>query len=51
MTEFTDVSGTFGPSAAATGWLAWRRRRQALSAWYHHHRTRLARGEKIALLR
>jgi len=38
------------PPGAATGWLAWRRRHQALSAWYHH-RTRLARDEKIVLLR
>jgi hypothetical protein len=53
MTEFTDVSGAFGhspPPGAATGWLAWRRRHQALSAWYYH-RTRLARDEKIVLLR
>jgi hypothetical protein len=31
-------------------WQAWRRRHQALSAWYHH-RTRLARDEQIPLLR
>ena len=30
-------------------WLAWRRRHQALPAWYHH-RTRLARDGKIVLL-
>jgi SRSO17 transposase len=35
------------PSPGAAGhWLAWRRRHQALSAWYHH-RTRLARDEQI----
>jgi hypothetical protein len=30
-------------------WLAWRRRHQVLSAWYHH-RTRLARNEQILLV-
>ena len=34
------------PPGAAGHWLAWRRRHQALSAWYHH-RTRLARDEQI----
>jgi SRSO17 transposase len=38
------------PPPGATGhWLAWRRRHQALSAWYHH-RTRLARNEQILLV-
>ena len=37
------------PSGTATHWPAWRRRHQALSAWYHH-RTRLARNEHIPLL-
>jgi SRSO17 transposase len=37
------------PAGAATRWLAWRRRHQALSAWYHH-RTRLARDERILLV-
>ena len=34
------------PPGASGHWLAWRRRHQALSAWYHH-RTRLARDEQI----
>jgi len=34
------------PPGAGPHWLAWRRRHQALSAWYHH-RTRLARDEQI----
>jgi SRSO17 transposase len=34
------------PPGAATHWLAWRRRHQALSAWYHH-RARLARHATI----
>lgn len=38
------------PPGAATRWLAWRRRHQALSTWYHH-RTRLARDELILLVR
>ena len=38
------------PPGAATHWLAWRRRHQALSAWYHQ-RTRLARNTEIALVR
>jgi SRSO17 transposase len=37
------------PSGATGHWLAWRRRHQALSAWYHH-RTRLARNEQILLV-
>jgi SRSO17 transposase len=37
------------PPGAATHWLAWRRRHQALSAWYHQ-RTRLARNEHILLV-
>jgi SRSO17 transposase len=37
------------PPGAATRWLAWRRRHQALSAWYHQ-RTRLARNEQILLV-
>ena len=35
------------PPGAAVHWLAWRRRHQALSAWYHQ-RTRLARDATIA---
>ena len=38
------------PPGAASHWLAWRRRHQALSAWYHQ-RTRLARNTEIALVR
>ena len=38
------------PPSATPHWLAWRRRHQALSAWYHH-RTRLARDEQILLVR
>jgi SRSO17 transposase len=39
------------PPPQATGhWLNWRRRHQALSAWYHQ-RTRLARDAEIALVR
>jgi SRSO17 transposase len=34
------------PPGAAGNWLAWRRRHQALSAWYHQ-RTRLARESKF----
>jgi hypothetical protein len=34
------------PPSAATHWLTWRRRHQALSAWYHR-RARLARNDKI----
>jgi SRSO17 transposase len=37
------------PSGTAAHWLAWRRRHQALSAWYHQ-RTRLARNEHILLV-
>ena len=37
------------PAGAATRWLAWRRRHQALSAWYHQ-RTRLIRDEQILLV-
>jgi SRSO17 transposase len=37
------------PPGAATHWLAWRRRHQALSAWYHQ-RTRLARDTEIVLV-
>jgi Transposase DDE domain len=37
------------PGRASWHWLAWRRRHQALSAWYHQ-RTRLARDEKILLV-
>ena len=38
------------PSPGAAGhWLAWRRRHQALSAWYHQ-RTRLARDKQILLV-
>ena len=37
------------PPGASRHWLAWRRRHQALPAWYHH-RTRLARDGKIVLL-
>ena len=35
------------PPGAATHWLAWRRRHQALSAWYHQ-RTRLTRDIEIS---
>jgi len=35
------------PPGAAENWLAWRRRHQALSAWYHQ-RTRLSRNLTIA---
>ena len=34
------------PPGSATHWLAWRRRHQALSAWYHQ-RTRLSRNTTI----
>jgi hypothetical protein len=37
------------PPGASRHWLAWRRRHQALPAWYHHC-TRLARDGKIVLL-
>ena len=37
------------PPGTATRWLAWRRRHQALSTWYHH-RTRLAREDQITLV-
>ena len=37
------------PPGASRHWLAWRRRHQALSAWYHQ-RTRLARNEQILLV-
>jgi SRSO17 transposase len=37
------------PPGAATHWLAWRRRHQAVSAWYHQ-RARLPRDAKIALV-
>ena len=37
------------PPGAGGHWLAWRRRHQALSSWYHH-RTRLARDEQIILV-
>ena len=37
------------PPGAAGHWLAWRRRHQARSAWYHQ-RTRLARDYEIALV-
>jgi SRSO17 transposase len=35
------------PPGSAAHWLTWRRRHQALSAWYHQ-RTRLARDQRIA---
>jgi hypothetical protein len=38
------------PPGAATHWLAWRRRHQALSAWYHQ-RARLTRETEIVLVR
>ena len=38
------------PPGAHRHWLAWRRRHQAQSAWYHQ-RARLARDEQIPLLR
>ena len=38
------------PPHAAACWLAWRRRHQACSAWYHQ-RTRLAQAAKIPLVR
>jgi hypothetical protein len=34
---------------ASRCWLAWRRRHQVLSAWYHQ-RTRLARNEQILMV-
>jgi SRSO17 transposase len=37
------------PPGASRHWLAWRRRHQALSAWYHQ-RTRLARDEHVLLV-
>ena len=37
------------PPGASGHWLAWRRRHQALSAWYHQ-RTRLTRDEQILLV-
>jgi SRSO17 transposase len=37
------------PPGAATHWLAWRRRHQARSSWYHQ-RTRLARDAEISLV-
>jgi SRSO17 transposase len=37
------------PPGASRHWLAWRRRHQALSAWYHQ-RTRLARDKQILLV-
>jgi SRSO17 transposase len=37
------------PPGAGRHWLAWRRRHQALSAWYHQ-RTRLTRDEQIHLV-
>jgi SRSO17 transposase len=37
------------PPGAARHWLNWRRRHQALSAWYHQ-RTRLTRDTEIALV-
>ena len=37
------------PPGAGRHWLAWRRRHQALSAWYHQS-TRLARDEQKILL-
>jgi SRSO17 transposase len=37
------------PPGASRHWLAWRRRRQALSAWYRQ-RTRLARDEHVLLV-
>ena len=37
------------PPGADRHWLPWRRRHQALSAWYHQ-RTRLARDEQILLV-
>jgi SRSO17 transposase len=37
------------PPSSDRHWLAWRRRHQALSAWYHH-RTRLARDDQILLV-
>ena len=38
------------PPQAAARWLAWRRRHQACSAWYHK-RTRLTQAAKISLIR
>ena len=38
------------PPGAATHWLAWRRRHQALSCWYHQ-RARLPRTPEIVLVR
>jgi hypothetical protein len=38
------------PPGSATHWHTWRRRHQALSAWYHQ-RARLARDTEIALVR
>jgi SRSO17 transposase len=38
------------PPQAAIGWLNWRRRHQACSAWYHK-RARLAQGAEITLVR
>jgi SRSO17 transposase len=38
------------PPQAAARWLAWRRRHQARSAWYHQ-RTRLAQAAKISLVK
>ena len=37
------------PPGAGRHWLAWRRRHQALAAWYHQ-RTRLTRDEQIHLV-
>ena len=37
------------PPGTSRHWLAWRRRHQALSAWYHQ-RTRLARDKQILLV-
>jgi SRSO17 transposase len=37
------------PTGSATHWLTWRRRHQALSAWYHQ-RARLARDTEISLV-
>jgi hypothetical protein len=37
------------PPGASRHWLAWRRRHQALSAWYHQ-RARLARNEHSLLV-
>ena len=47
--ETTGLLAHRPPPGAIRHWLAWRRRHQALPAWYHR-RTRLARDGKIVLL-